>query len=163
MRARTSNLRLALAALALVPALAACAGDFEGPLRPDSARTDGPARDGKPPDVGPGPDAPVTQDGGACSPTGVAATCDPIGSTGCTKGACYITKQGTACVCPTGTTKNGEACSTSTECVPGHVCAGSKAPGICSKICDPTRANPCAGGYTCVKISGMSYGYCASS
>lgn len=113
-----------------------------------------PAADGLPGEASP-------SDQGTCSPDGVKASCDPIANTGCSAGACYVTKNGFACVCPVGTATSGGACGTTVECAPTNVCAGSRAPGVCRTICDPSARAPCPGGEFCLGITGMTgVGYC---
>ncbi len=98
---------------------------------------------------------------GTCSAAGVPQDCDPIGLTGCAAGVCYVVKnQGSACVCPSGGISTGGSCNTSVECAPGHVCAGTRAPGVCRKTCLPS-APACGTGQKCTFITALpSFGYC---
>jgi hypothetical protein len=95
-----------------------------------------------------------------CSPSGVATACNPIAVTGCTAGACYLTTPGTVCVCPAGTQVLGGTCMTTTDCQPGHVCAGTSAPGICRPMCDPA-APKCGANEFCINVTlHPTFGYC---
>ncbi len=97
-----------------------------------------------------------------CSATGTAANCNPIEQTGCSQGAaCYLVKDViTGCVCPVGTSSEGGSCTKTYECAPGLVCAGTSAPGTCTKICDPLD-DQCPAGTSCLEISAFKgYGYC---
>ena len=96
-----------------------------------------------------------------CSPTGKPAWCNPIQDTGCVGGHCYVIKdQGTSCVCPQGSAGTGESCNTTTECVAGHVCAGTQPPGVCRANCDP-KIPDCPAGMKCTPIQYYwDYGFC---
>lgn len=125
------------------------AADVNGETRPD----------GPPPTDGPV----VATDVGGCSPSGTPTSCDPVLVTGCPSGSCYVTVNGVVCVCPAGTAATGTACSTTVQCAPGNVCAGSSAPGLCRKTCDPQAAQ-CGSGETCTAIKGYTQvGYCEPS
>jgi hypothetical protein len=110
---------------------------------------------------GPPSDGPVVvPDASGCSPSGTPTSCDPVLVTGCPSGSCYVTVNGIVCVCPAGTTATGAACSTTVQCAPGNVCAGTSAPGLCRKTCDPQAAQ-CGTGETCTAIQGYTQvGYC---
>ena len=105
-------------------------------------------------------DAPPAEER-VCSPNGIATTCDPIAGTGCKAGSCYPAKGGFACVCPAGTAASGEPCGTSKECLPGRVCVGATAPGVCRPVCDP-GASTCPASSDCTAITGYGgkLGYC---
>ncbi|MCK5796220.1 MAG: hypothetical protein KAI47_03500 [Deltaproteobacteria bacterium] len=97
-----------------------------------------------------------------CSATGTAANCNPIEQTGCSQGAaCSLVKDViTGCVCLVGTSPEGGACTKTYECAPGLVCAGTTAPGVCTKICDPAN-DQCPTGTSCLEITAFQgYGYC---
>jgi hypothetical protein len=97
-----------------------------------------------------------------CSATGVSASCDPVDGTGCGSGAsCYLVRnQGPSCVCPGGAAQEGEACNTTTECKAQLVCAGTQAPGVCRRTCDPS-ASDCLSGTFCRFITAFpTFGYC---
>lgn len=76
-------------------------------------------------------------------------------------GDCYVIKDvGSACICPAGSTKYGDPCSTTAECLPGHVCAGEAPPGVCRKTCNPD-APDCGTGWACQRIAGWpQFGFC---
>ncbi len=138
--------------------------------------------DVQPPDVGPPdlrpsdlpPDLPppdlsadiLEVDAAICSATGVDTACDPFEPAGCSVGSCYVIRlRGPACVCPAGSLAAGSACSTTTQCVPGTVCAGDQPPGICRPVCDPASPR-CPGKMyiACTPITGLSgYGVCTPS
>lgn len=101
---------------------------------------------------------------GNCSASGVPGPCDPIGPSGCAQGACYLLPVlGQACVCPIGTISEGSPCNTTKLCVPGKLCAGNQAPGICRKVCRPD-ASTCPTGMFCRSLSAQpAYGYCDPS
>ena len=72
---------------------------------------------------------------------GIQVDCDPVGLSGCVVGQCYVLKNlGSACVCP-GAVPTGGSCSTTSECAPGNVCAGTEPPGVCRPTCDPDAAD----------------------
>ena len=98
---------------------------------------------------------------GQCSASGIAASCDPIGATGCDKGDCYVTAGvGVSCVCPAGSAKAGEPCNSTPDCAPGNVCAGTKAPGVCRSTCAPIGP-VCDTGLKCTFIDDFpNFGYC---
>jgi hypothetical protein len=93
---------------------------------------------------------------------GIASLCDPLTNSGCIVGDCYLTANGTGCVCPPGTVPNGEVCNTGSECEPTHVCFDTPppgAPGECRPMCDPLQ--PDCGNGTCFTIIDFEdYGYC---
>ena len=126
-------------------------GGPDGSAPTDASGRDGPV--GK--DEGPDPDS------GGCSPGGVPSSCDPVLVTGCGAGSCYVTPSGIGCVCPAGTSATGTACSTTVECAPGNVCAGTAPPGVCRKTCAP-QASQCNSAETCIAIAGYTQiGFCA--
>jgi len=130
----------------LLVAILATACPGEGPELGDSGPLEGGA---------------IEQSGGNCSATGVAASCDPLLATGCGKGSCYVTANaGASCVCPEGSAKAGESCSSTPECAPGNVCAGKSAPGTCRKTCDP-KVPACDSAMKCTFITDYpNFGYC---
>jgi hypothetical protein len=100
-------------------------------------------------------------EGGACSPTGTKASCDPVALSGCAKGTCYIApKVGSVCVCPAGTLTEGSTCYTTVECKAGHLCAGSLPSGICRETCDP-KQDTCPTGKYCLYLTDFpQWGFC---
>lgn len=136
-----------------------CVGRYFNPeAGPETAVIVDAGRDG-PPSTSDGPV--VVADLGGCSPSGTPTSCDPVLVTGCPSGSCYVTVDGIGCVCPAGTAATGAACSTTVQCAPGNVCAGTSAPGLCRKTCDPQAAQ-CGSGETCTAIKGYTQvGYCA--
>lgn len=152
-----------------------CAGDAgsfdRDPVGPKDARLsaersgDGASRDAKTADGASRDSAPseggASEGGANCSTTGVKASCDPVKLTGCAKGQCYIVRgAGAACVCPAGSNGLDQPCNTTTACAPGHVCAGTTAPGTCRRACDPTAPN-CATGLTCTPVNQLPmFGFC---
>jgi hypothetical protein len=114
-------------------------------------------------DAGPkdGPKDGPAVDASSCSALGLSATCDPLTTSGCSKGSCYIVlNKGSACVCPTGTIATGGACFTTVECAPGNVCAAPQ-PGTCRATCARKDASTCPGGQSCQKINGLpAWGFC---
>ncbi|MCK5799223.1 MAG: hypothetical protein KAI47_18655 [Deltaproteobacteria bacterium] len=90
---------------------------------------------------------------GLCSPAGTPKACDPVTSTGCSAGSCYLLKTiDLACVCPKGTKAAGELCMTTTDCAPGYGCAGTVAPGSCRRYCRPGGIN-CMATETCKAVN----------
>jgi hypothetical protein len=111
-------------------------------------------------DAGP-QDGPALEASSSCSALGVSATCDPLTTSGCSQGSCYIVlNKGSACVCPAGTIATGGACFTTVECAPGNVCAAPK-PGTCRATCARKDASTCPGGQSCQEINGLPlWGLC---
>jgi hypothetical protein len=135
----------------MVMALAACTGEA-GRERVSFA------------DGGPMPhkdDSPSS--GSSCSLTGTPADCDPVTASGCSSGDCYLLPdKGASCVCPGGTAAEGDSCSTTADCAPGHVCAGTSPPGVCRPLCAPDN-DDCPAGTRCIFIDvHPDFGYCDS-
>lgn len=124
--------------------------DFHDDLAPDTV----------PPDLEEPSDSPPAERRW-CSPDGVLSLCDPVNVKGCYEGTCYLIPfRGVSCVCPVGTAAEGEACNTTVECAPGHVCAGTSPPGTCRRTCDSNTPD-CPTGLQCTPINGFpQYGYC---
>ncbi len=95
------------------------------------------------------------------------ASCNPVSLSGCQQSFCYVVKlpatppkSAPVCACAAGTAKAGEACNTTTDCVPGHSCAGTVAPGTCQPNCDP-KAPACDSEMFCQEIqNGPEWGFC---
>lgn len=143
------------------PSLWRARQDRGAEARPDGAR--GEAEVGRDARMELGPDV-APREGLAgertCSPNGILAACDPLAQTGCKEGACYPAKGGFACVCPPGTIGEGSACNSTRECAAGHVCAGTSAPGLCRRVCDP--AAPACDAGSCTPLAAFpGLGYCA--
>jgi len=160
---------LVLSGAAFVLSILGCPGSakdfgilFPGDGGPDASDGGISLIDGAPPpDAAPPGDSAPSGDASSCAPKGLIAQCDALKNTGCAQGACYIVNTNTTgCVCPAGQSKEGDACNTTIDCGPGLVCAGTKAPGICRTLCDPTN-DTCSGGTQCVKINTFNaLGFC---
>jgi hypothetical protein len=128
----------------------------------DGTAHDGTAHDGTAHDGAGAPDGSST-----CSPEDALTTCNPITSIECAQGAaCYLVKGSYLdCICPPGKAKEGDPCTTATDCAAGHTCQSDSGspPGTCRKLCDPSIPT-CPAKHSCKRLQNWpSLGYCAPS
>jgi hypothetical protein len=101
------------------------------------------------------------------------AACDPVGgaaASSCPGGGaslgCYLSAASpgqTVCDCPTGDQREGLACATSRDCLPGLACLDplGGADLRCRVVCRRQESAGCENGGTCMSIAGsQSYGVC---